>query len=66
MFHSESQSNTGELNDQQKIKVVSTLSEFVWLNRNFKPTQFNFIEDINTLNTFDHVDSEVIVKRLIK
>ena len=48
MFQNEMHADNGELNDRQKIKIVTTLSEFVWLNNTFKPCQAKLLNKTNT------------------
>ena len=52
MFQNEIQADNGELNDRQKVKIVSTLSEFVWLNYTLKPTQAKYAKAQNTLGSY--------------
>ena len=66
MFQNDIQTDNGELNDRQKVKIVSTLTEFVWLNSMFKPAQVNYTDETNTQSSYKKQIGETKIKLITK
>lgn len=66
MFQNGVQSESSELNERQKHKIISTISEFVWLNNTLKPTQVKCTDDTNTSSSTKYCNLNNQQKKLAR